>query len=42
MCVYNVIKNQLNRENRINVQNVNKKIVLFQLIMNSIKNILKI
>ena len=40
--VYNVIKNQLNIKNKMNVPNVDKKIGLFQLIINSIKNILNI
>ena len=38
----NVLKNYLNKKDKIDVQNVDKKIGLFQLIMNNIKNILNI
>ena len=42
MYVQNVLKSYLLKENNISVQNVDKKIGLFQLIMNNIKNILNI
>ena len=42
MYVQNVLKNQSDNKNKIDVLNVDKKIGLYQLMMNNIKNILKI
>ena len=42
MYAQNVLKNYLNKKDKIDVLNIDKKIGLFQLIMNSIKNILNI